>query len=138
MQILPYDTLIAALTYLTASGPWYSAYVGLFQSFTNNGQNTTFGDFVEATFSGYARVQISSWGTPVQVATNLVRAQHPSVVFTAAGIGTTNQIYGYFILKSDGSTLLTWEENGVSGGVPMTVDGATYTVTPRLESAEMV
>lgn len=85
-------------------------------------------DYVQASFSGYAAQPWSAWAAPTLDANNNDQFTHSPLTFSHSGGATANQIYGYYATDGAGAVVLA-ESNGVSGGVPMTGAGFSYSVT---------
>jgi hypothetical protein len=62
-------------------------------------------DFTEATFDGYAPVQVTSWGTAHvdQYGQYLISGTTPPSWFTPTGTTTPNTIVGYYLLDPGGN-----------------------------------
>lgn len=86
------------------------------------------GDYTpsEATFTGYGRITIASWGTPATVA-NVCKTVGPLCVFTRSG-GAVEDVYGYFVL--DAGNVLLWAESFPGGPVAMASIGQTLGIIP--------
>jgi hypothetical protein len=118
-------TLDADLTAWVAAGyKW-----GLFKNNFTPGDTSVIGDITAADFSGYSGLQsfsswnAATWSTPRAVATA------GDVVWTHNGGGTSNDIYGYYVV--DGSGNLAWAERNAAAPVTMSSAGQTYTVKPQ-------
>ena len=114
-------------------------YIGLYQNDLTPDGETVWGDLVEATFSGYARVNPASW-TDSHDAEPSPGELVPDgeVVFTHNGGATDNDIYGMFVIHFAGGpiTLLYSERFPV---VPLAIenlgDNIELDVTLRLRDA---
>lgn len=95
------------------------------------------GAYTQATFSGYAALGVSSWGAPTLDAANNDLYTASDQTFSHNGGGTANQIYGVYWTDPSGLVVMA-EENGVSGGVPMTGSGYTYVVSPAFYSGQIL
>lgn len=96
------------------------------------------GDFTNATFTGYteATLATASWnagvagtGTGTALA-NKASIDYAQQTFTMGTPGTTNTIYGYYIVDNAGTTLLGAEL--FSTPKSMSVNGDAIKITPKL------
>lgn len=104
----------------------------LFQNNITPDQNTTVGDFTEATFSGYAAQTIATWGSVSLDGDNNAVVEEINRTFTQSGTTTINDIYGYYVVDTSTTALLVWSERAPSPPFAMDASGKTYTVLPRL------
>lgn len=114
---------------LFATTPFYK--IGLFKNNWTPGPEDDITDVTPADFSGYAAVGLAnliSWTTPVWV-TPRAESTHGNVVWTHNGGATSNDIYGYYVVDEAGN--LAWAERNATGPVTISVNGQTYTVTPK-------
>ena len=77
-------------------------------------------NFTEADFSGYAAAS-PVMGIPVEVANKAVMQDTSSRTFTHNGGGTSNTVYGYFVLSNPGPDLV-WAER-FPAGITMAANG---------------
>jgi len=106
--------------------------------FTNNYTPTvtdTLASYSEATFTGYATQNITGWGAPT-IAAHVGAIQAASRTFTRTATGTTQNIYGYFVTNA-GDTTLLWAERDPNAPIPLTNNGDSYTVTPRITAQDL-
>lgn len=102
--------------------------MGLFQNNLTPGDTTVLGDITEATFSGYARQALAGFGAATTVS-GRASTTGSACSWTRGAGGTSNSIYGYYVLDSTGTKLL-WIERDPNGPVSMTAVGTIYTVFP--------
>jgi len=118
----------AMLTTLVAEGHRYR----LFQNNITPGEGDVLGDYTEADFSGYGSYKTATFGTPATSSgTSFVAGG--SLYWQHDGGGTSNTIYGYYVTKSDDTTLLFAEKFGSSKSMAALTD--IIQVIPRLELA---
>jgi len=83
-------------------------------------------DFTEADFSGYAGgISLSTHATPSTVAGRATTTWTPKI-WTHNGGGTSNLVYGYFVLNSGGDVI--WAERDPSAPRSMAVLGDAINV----------
>jgi hypothetical protein len=91
--------------------------------------------YTEPTYTGYARIPITSWG-PAFV-NGLSQAESDAATYsfngTAGGVVT---IQGYFVVDG-GGLLFGAVSNEVPGGVPFYVPGGSYNVTPKFIAGDL-
>ena len=99
----------------------------LYSSNTTPSETDTAGTYTEATFSGYAAITLTgaSWGT---ASGSIAYAQQ---TFTHNGGGTSNSIYGYFVVQATSGTLLYAERDG-SAPFTLTNLGDNVKLTPTI------
>lgn len=129
MSLVVVDT--GKLDLLGALTSWLNANTVL-RLFQNNHaplHGDTISAFTEATFAGYAAINLGSWGGAYLSADFHGWADETLRTFTSTGGSPVNTIYGYFITK--GSSDLLWAE---VAAVPVTINaaGQVYQVLPRL------
>jgi len=90
----------------------------------------TLADFVEADFDGYAPKTLTSWAPPYINGSGKAEIDEINRTFTQTGVGTTCDVYGYYVTK--GGLVLLWAELDPSGPVAMNAIGKSYTVFSRL------
>jgi len=113
-------------TALFAAGPYK---MGLYQNNWTPADTDTISAVTAATFSGYAGLQnLTSWSAATWSSPRAVAA-HANVVWTHNGGGTSNSIYGYYVVDSAGN--LAFAERNAVAPVTISVAGQTYTVTPQ-------
>lgn len=91
--------------------------------------STVLADFAEATFPGYARQPLATWGAAVIVSDHS-RQVAADCLFTLSTSGGPYSNYGYFILDSAGDLL--WAERDPNAPAVLSVAGDTYRVIPQL------
>lgn len=89
----------------------------------------TAANYTEATFTGYAALNLTSWGTAFLNANNQGEVDEILRTFTRTSTGTVQTVYGYYL--TDGSGNLVDVQQGLAGGVPITNAGDGYAVVPR-------
>jgi len=99
----------------------------LYQNDTPTDQFNTIDDFEEATFPGYAAVDLTEWTDAYLNPDALGETDYPAVVFTCTSAILPNDIYGYYVTDAGNETVYFWERNAAA---PITIDddGKTYTV----------
>jgi len=109
------------------TAPFYK--IGLYKNDWTPGAEDDITDVVAANFSGYIGLaNLISWATAVWV-TPRAESTHGNVVWTHNGGGVSNDIYGYYVVDEAGN--LAWAERNATGPVTISVNGQTYTVTPK-------
>lgn len=103
--------------------------VGMYcRLFTNNYtplESSVVSDFTQATFTGYAAIQLTSWSTPAY-SSGKARTSNAVITFTNTG-GSSATIYGYYVTDS-GNTNLFFAERDPLG--PITLNpGDSYAIT---------
>lgn len=100
----------------------------LFQSNTTPAEGDTDATYTEATFSGYSAVTLTgaSWG-----AASAGSIAYAEQTFTHNGGGTSNSIYGYYMVQTTSGTLLLAERDGAA---PFTLqnNGDNVKITPAI------
>lgn len=100
--------------------------IHLFQNNITPTKSNVLGDFTEATFDGYAAINIGTWSAPA-VSGHVASSSPPQVTFSKTAGVTTNNIYGYYVTDAANSVLY-WSERDPNGPVPMAVNGDQYRV----------
>lgn len=85
---------------------------------------------MEATFPGYARVQLLNWTLPASDGSGRGRTLADLVTFTRTGGGAPNLVWGYFVV--DSSPQIMWAERHPSPPVQMLAIGDVFRVNPAL------
>jgi hypothetical protein len=102
---------------------------GLFKNNGTPNEDWTISDITPADFSGYAGLQaFSSWNAATWTSPRAT-ATAADVVWTHNGGGTSNDIYGYYVV--DGAGALAWAERNAAAPVTISGSGQTYTVKPK-------
>ncbi len=83
----------------------------------------------EATFGGYARITLSSWGAAYVNASLEAQADEVVRTWTATGTSLPQTIYGIFILSAAGHLL--YVESNPTGGVTLSAAGHTFPYTAK-------
>lgn len=114
-------------------------YLKLFKNDYTPTESDAIGNYVEATFSGYANVALtgSSWVIGANTS-GYSNAQFAVQTFTSDQAQTSNNIYGYFItanVASNTSGQLVWAERFTDGPYPISNNGDAIKVTPYIELA---
>lgn len=103
----------------------------LYKSNTTPAESDTAGTYTEADFSGYASAALTgaSWGSASSG--SIAYAQQ---TFTHNGGGTSNSIYGYFVIQTSSGTLLYAERDGAA---PFTLanTGDNVKITPTITAS---
>lgn len=100
----------------------------LFQSNTTPAEGDTAVTYTESTFSGYVAATLTgaSWGAAS--GGSIAYAQQ---TFTHNGGGTSNSIYGYFMVQASSGTLFLAERDGAAP-FSMTNNGDNIKITPTI------
>ena len=101
--------------------------VHLYQNDRVPEREDTLADFIEATFSGYAPIELGDFDAAA-VADHIASAAHPLVTFTHDGGAVANQIYGYYLLDAGGR--IRQAERGSVSPLSMNVAGDVIHVKP--------
>jgi hypothetical protein len=91
------------------------------------------GDYVQATFTGYAGLDLDDFAAAFLNADLKAECTAPAKVYTQTAAAPANVIYGYYATNAAG--LLIYAERNPAGGVQMNQAGLTYTVVPVLTLA---
>lgn len=103
--------------------------VGLFQNDWTPANTDTISAVTAATFSGYSGLELLTGPTSATWVSPRALSNFDPIVWTHNGGGTSNSIYGYYVV--DGGGALAWGERLTGGPVTIGVNGQTYTVTPQ-------
>lgn len=102
----------------------------LFQNNVTPGETDTAATYTEATFTGYAAIQLtaSNWvvteGAPSD-------ASYPQQTFTSSANQSTQQVYGYYLVRRT-SGRIAWAERFADGPYPVANNGDLIKVTPKI------
>lgn len=107
----------------------------LFQNNLTPTTNTVIGDFTEATFAGYAAVDIITWSAP-SVAAHVATIGAAVRTFTRSTTGAGQTIYGYYV-TNNGDTILWWSERDPNAPITLTNAGDSYSVTVALTDQDI-
>lgn len=91
--------------------------------------NDTVLDYVEATYPGYAGINLNSWSAAYLNGANEAQTDETIRTITSTG-SSAESVYGYFVTNIAGSTLY-WAELNPSGPVAITSSGIPYSVQPK-------
>jgi hypothetical protein len=83
---------------------------------------------VEATFPGYARVDLANWLAAADDGAGRARTLADLITFTRGAGGAPQNIYGYFVF--DATPTLLWAERHPSAPVIMAILGDMFRVNP--------
>ena len=86
-------------------------------------------NFTEATFSGYAAQTITAWQSPITVSGRAQLTASALYTFTKSTGAVGNNIYGYYVTDSTGTTL-KWAERDAAAPIDMNTAGKKYTILP--------
>jgi hypothetical protein len=86
------------------------------------------GDYTEVSWSGYAAIALTSWGSPFTNGSGQAEVDEVIRNFLVAG-GGSYVVQGYYLTVPSGA-LYAAVSNGVSGGVTLGA-GAVYSVLPK-------
>jgi hypothetical protein len=79
------------------SAPLYQPYIGLYTAISPSASPTSvMGDLTEATFTSYARQQITAWGGPFDTPGGAAQILGPMLTFTPSDSVVPEVIYGAF------------------------------------------
>jgi len=102
---------------------------GLFKNNVTPTEDTVIGDLTKADFSGYAgEIPFTHWNAAA-FSTPRSEADASDVVWTHNGGGTSNDIYGYYVVDETGA--LAWAERNAAAPITISANGQTYTVKPK-------
>lgn len=89
------------------------------------------GTYTEATFAGYASISLTgaSWGA-ASAGTITYGSQQ---TFTRSTTGTTENIYGYYVIQAV-SGILVWSERDASAPFAVTNSGDAIKLTPTISA----
>lgn len=114
--------------YTTGLGPPGTWTIKLFSNNATISAATVLSDLTEATFSGYAAINLSGLAVDASLdAFNRAVATWNPATWTKSGV-TGNTIYGYYVIQP--GPALMWAEK-FDFPIPMTTDGAYLVITPR-------
>lgn len=105
----------------------------LFQNDVTPGNATVIGNLTEATFTGYAAIQLSNanFSTPTN-ADPSVSTYNAAQAFTSSAGSQNQTIYGYYVTRRTTADLL-WVERFAPGDITTIVNnGDAVNVTPRI------
>jgi hypothetical protein len=117
------DMLAPVATFLGAN-----ATLHLYQNNHTPLHGDTAAAYTEATFSGYAGIPLTSWGTPYLSADFHAWIDEVLRTWTCTASSPANTIYGYYVLGAGGRLL--WAELAATS-VAINAAGQTYSVLPR-------
>lgn len=106
--------------------PPSSLFVRLYQNNYTPLDSTILSDLTVATFSGYSQQSVTL-GTPTEVANKAKTVGTAPQVFTHNGGGTSNTIYGYYVVDTSTGDLV-WVERFGSSQI-MTNNGDQISIT---------
>lgn len=86
------------------------------------------GDYVQATFTGYAALNLEDFGASFLNLDLKAEINGPAHIFSQTGVAVTNMIYGYYIVNNQNA--LVWAERNEAGPVAMNAAGMQYSVVP--------
>lgn len=101
---VPLDAQLYSLVEMIA-GFLSACQMALFSSNITISSSTTLANMLagEASFTGYARSNLTTWSTPTNDGTNAAVSTTTQGQFTATGSGGTGNLYGYFLVNSAGT-----------------------------------
>lgn len=135
--IVPTAAELDTLTDMIASILSGSFYMRLYTSSITINSGTTLSSLnaVEATFTGYSAVQLTTWSTPALDGSNAAASLTTQGQFTPTAGGGSGNLYGYYITNSARTKFYGAEQ---FSGAPITVPqnitlevDFTYTVLSR-------
>ena len=88
--------------------------------------DSLFSSFTEATFPGYAAIQVNSWGVPYINAQGKAQMDEIQRVWTVASNFAGETVYGAWYTSASGQ--LFWAERSPLGPVLLNTAGQTYSV----------
>jgi hypothetical protein len=95
---------------------------------------------IEATFSGYARVNLDStlWTSPPVIDSNgNATITYPELTFTKAGATANAAIWGFFYMDDTG-TLFLFAQEFAAAPYPMVADGDLLRLTPSYSASNPI
>lgn len=115
-----------------ARAAWNSTHLKMHLYKTNVTPTTssTVGSFTECDFAGYAAQDLINWTAPSTTG-HVTTIQADPLTFTRSTTGTVQNVYGYYITDSAGTTLY-WAELDPAGPRTVTNSGDTVTVTAKI------
>lgn len=101
----------------------------LYSSNTTPSDTDTAGTYTEATFAGYSAITLTgaSWNAASAGSISYGSEQ----TFTRSSTGTTENIYGYFVVQASSGTLVYSERDG-SAPFAVTNNGDAIKITPTI------
>lgn len=87
-------------------------------------------DYTECTFTGYAAITLNSWSAAFTNVGNKAETDETLRTFTAGTIGTSNNVYGYYVTDAAGTHLL-FAELASGGPYAINTTGQTFSVQPK-------
>ena len=93
------------------------------------------GDYLEATFTGYASQAIVSFGNAFLNTSSIAELDASPMTFTQTGTLVTNTIFGYYVTDVAGN--LIYAELNPNGSFNMNQTGLQYTVQPIMTLANI-
>lgn len=131
VQNVPSAQLLLGLTALmAAAAPFHLMDLHLYANPVALGPNTAIGDFVEATFVGYAKIVAETFTTPYLDVDNTALALGADQAFICTAGTTPNTIYGYYF--TDSTDLLYRCAYQFATPVGISAAGQAVTVVPFL------
>lgn len=97
------------------STTWGPDRIRLFVNDITPTHDTVTGDFVEASFGGYASGDISGSGTISENGSDEATLTFPTFTNTATGSGLPQSVYGYYVTDVGGALL--WAERDPTGPI---------------------
>ena len=91
------------------------------------------GDFTEATFTGYAAVNLARGSWTVATVAGLTTAAYAQQAFTSSADQTLENEYGYFVVGAT-SGVLWWAERFTGAPFPIQFNGDQINVTPKINA----
>lgn len=109
------------------------AQIGLFNNNVTPANNISYASWAinEATFTGYARQNITSWPAAAVNGAGIAEVLHPTITWTLTG-GSPEDIYGIFVIDPSASYFL-WYERHPLAPITLTNPGDPFAYTPRLK-----
>jgi len=127
MIVTPYIGAMALLDFLTDElGTWIHLYTNDLTPYAG----TVLTDFVEASFPGYAPVQVKTWSVAMLQDGRAVTVSDPRTWTLPSAIPAV-EVFGYFVTQGKSGALL-WVERRTAGPIIMQNAGDQATVIPRL------
>jgi hypothetical protein len=131
--VVPYTGSLPLLdSLLFQLGAWYHLYV----VDVVPDQDTTLADLVEASYPGYAAVQVTTW-TPSVLVEGSAAAYADPILWTRSSSGSPQVVYGYYVTAGLGGPLL-WAELRELGPITVQSAGDAVYLTPALTLASLV
>lgn len=102
----------------------------LYQNNHTPDPNDTVASYTEANFTGYAAINVNSWGNAYLNGDGIAQIDEINRTFNQTGVGATCLVFGYYI--TDNNNNLVWAESNDNGPFNMNANGLVYIVQARI------